>query len=75
VTWGVSEVPTGGVWTVDTLPVVAGVEVASSIIIIACRRLAPRAGIVDVSERERGLTEVTVSGTKLKAGMEGIVGK
>jgi len=50
--------------------------VASSIIIIACRRLLPTAGTVGISGKEEGvLKEVNGSGTKSKTEVEGIVEK
>jgi len=60
----------------DIAPVVLGGAAASNIIIIACRRLLPTAGIVGISGKEGGvLTGVNDSGTKLSTDVEGIIEK
>lgn len=74
--WDAGELPIDGDWAADILPAVVGPEAASSIIIIAWRRLVPAVGTVGVSGKEMGgLMGVTVSGAKLKTGVEGIAGK
>lgn len=72
--WEAGVLPMGEDW-VDVLPVV-GVVAASSIIIIACRRLLPTAGIIGTSLKEVGvLMGVTASGRKLRTDVGEIAGK
>lgn len=64
--WEPGALPIGGDWA-RVLPAVGGVVEASSIIIIACRRLVPTAGMIGTSAKEAGgLMGVTASGTKLR---------
>jgi len=74
--WEAGELPIDGDWFVDTLAVDVGVEAASSIIIIAWRRLLPTAGMGGVSGKEMEvLMGVTVSGAKSKTDVEGTAEK